>query len=115
MNDNTTFAQQMVAAAPAATRNMNLSTGPKRMAVINVWDAITRGARKLETSSMLEGLIHQGMKLSDFDWYLDFHKEHDVKPHSGVGVGMARVAQFILGQTDIRDCVPFLINRENVV
>ena len=27
----------------------------------------------------------------------------------------ARVAQFILGQTDICDCVPFLINRENVI
>ena len=28
---------------------------------------------------------------------------------------MARVAQFILDQTDIRDCVPFLINRDNVI
>ena len=27
----------------------------------------------------------------------------------------ARVAQFILDQTDIRDCVSFLINRENVI
>lgn len=31
------------------------------------------------------------------------------------GVGMARVAQFIPGQTDICECVPFLINRENVI
>ena len=70
---------------------------------------------KLETSSMLAGLIHQGMKLEDFEWYLSFHEEHDVKLHSGAGVGMARVAQFILGQTDIRECVPFLINRDNVI
>lgn len=70
---------------------------------------------KLETSSMLAGLIRQGMKLEDFEWYLSFHEEHDVKLHSGAGVGMARVAQFILGQTDIRECVPFLINRENVI
>jgi asparaginyl-tRNA synthetase len=75
----------------------------------------SRLRHKLETSSMLEGLLRQGMKLSDFDWYLGFHKEHDVKLHSGAGVGMARVAQFILGQTDIRDCVPFLINRDNVI
>ena len=34
---------------------------------------------------------------------------------SGAGVGMARVAQFILGRKDIRDCVPFLINRDNVI
>ncbi|RYU78083.1 amino acid--tRNA ligase-related protein [Hymenobacter persicinus] len=70
---------------------------------------------KLMKSSMLEGLLRQGMKLEDFNWYLDFHKEHEVKLHSGAGVGMARVAQFILGQKDIRDCVPFLINRDNVI
>ncbi len=41
MNDNATLAQQMVAAAPAASRSVNLSTAaPKRMAVINVWDAM---------------------------------------------------------------------------
>ncbi|NVO83519.1 class-II aminoacyl-tRNA synthetase family protein [Hymenobacter terrestris] len=115
MNDDTTFAKQIVAAAPTATRNVNPNTGPRRMAVIEVWDAMMRGVRKLETSSMLEALIRQGIKLSNFDWYLDFHKEHDVKLHSGAGVGMARVAQFILGQNDIRVCVPFLINRENVI
>ena len=70
---------------------------------------------KLATSSMLEGLIRQGMKMEDFEWYLGFHEQHDVKLHSGAGVGMARVAQFILGQTDIRECVPFLINRDNVI
>lgn len=75
----------------------------------------TKLRHKLATSSMLEGLIRQGMKIEDFEWYLSFHDEHDVKLHSGAGVGMARVAQFILGQTDIRECVPFLINRDNVI
>jgi hypothetical protein len=65
MND-TTLAQQMVAAAPAATCNVS------------------------------------------------FHKEHEGKLHSGAGVGIACVGQFILGQTDIRDCVSFLIKRDNV-
>ncbi|WP_165768223.1 hypothetical protein [Hymenobacter amundsenii] len=40
MNDDNTLAQQMVAAAPAASRNVNLNTDSKRMAVINVWDAM---------------------------------------------------------------------------
>ena len=70
---------------------------------------------KLETSSMLAGHIRQGMKLEDFEWYMSFHEQNEVALHSGAGVGMARVAQFILGQTDIRDCVPFLINRDNVI
>ncbi|UOQ53636.1 hypothetical protein [Hymenobacter cellulosivorans] len=41
MND-TTLAQQMVVAAPAAPRNVNLNlhTDPKRMAIIKVWDAM---------------------------------------------------------------------------
>ena len=48
------------------------------------------------------------MKLEDFEWYPGFCEQHDVKLHSGAGAGTARGAQFILGQTDIRDCVPFL-------
>ena len=55
------------------------------------------------------------MKLEDSEWYPGFYEQHDVKLHSGAGVGMARVAYFIFGQTDIRDCVPFLINRDNVI
>ena len=40
MNDNATLAQQMVAAAPAASRSVNLSTDSKQVAVTNVWDAM---------------------------------------------------------------------------
>ena len=102
--DSNTLAPEVAAAtlASAHADNRNLSIDPKLR-------------HKLKTSSMLAGLIRQGMKLEDFAWYLGFHEEHDVKLHSGAGVGMARVAQFILGQTDIRDCVPFLINRDNVI
>ena len=67
---------------------------------------------KLETNLMPAGLIRQGTKLEDFEWYLGSQEENKVALHSGAG--MARVAQFILGQTDICDCVPFLVNRENV-
>lgn len=67
----------------------------------------------LETSSMLAGFIRQGMKPEGFEWYLSFHEQNEVALHSGTGVGMAYVAQFILGQTDIRDCVPILIDRNN--
>jgi asparaginyl-tRNA synthetase len=70
---------------------------------------------KLDKSKMLEGLLRQGIKREDFDWYLNFHKENEVKLHSGAGIGMARVAQFILGLDDIRDAVPFLINRDNLL
>ncbi|MBX0291455.1 hypothetical protein K3G63_13475 [Hymenobacter sp. HSC-4F20] len=38
-----------------------------------------------------------------------------MKLHSAAGVGMARVARFILDQKDIPDSVPFLINHDNVL
>ena len=102
--DTNTLAPKVAAAtlASAHVGNRNLSTDPKRMAVIKVWDAMMRGARRY-------------CEQEGFEWYLSFHEEHDVKLHSGAGVGMARVAQFILGQTDIRECVPFLINRDNII
>jgi asparaginyl-tRNA synthetase len=34
MNDTTTLIQQMVAAAPVATRNVNLSTDPRCTAIL---------------------------------------------------------------------------------
>ena len=46
--DTSTLAPQVAAAtlASAHVGNRNLSTDPKRMAVIKVWDATMRGARK---------------------------------------------------------------------
>ena len=102
--DPNTLAPKVAAAtlASAHAGNRNLSTGAKLR-------------HKQETSAMLAGPVCEGMKLEDFGWYLGFCGQRDVKLHSGAGVGMARVARFVLGQNDIRDCVPFLINRENVI
>ncbi|MEB3187461.1 MAG: amino acid--tRNA ligase-related protein [bacterium] len=71
--------------------------------------------RRLKTSPMYHRLIELGGKDEDFAWYLDAHRDKDVPLHSGAGVGMARVAQFILGLDDIRDAVPFLLNSENLL
>lgn len=70
---------------------------------------------RLKTSPMYERLIELGGKDEDFAWYLDAHKDRDVPLHSGAGIGVARVAQFVLGAPDIRDAVPFVINRENLL
>ncbi|UYZ62660.1 amino acid--tRNA ligase-related protein [Hymenobacter weizhouensis] len=109
--------ENTLAPAYAKTRDYNLTVTPQRVAVVKVWDAMLRGARQYVESYGFVG-VHNTLKssmLKDFDWYLDFHKNHDVKLHSGAGIGLARVAQFILGQADIRRCVPFLINRHNAI
>ena len=68
--------------ASARTGNRNLSTDPKRMAVIKVWDAMMRGVRKY---CQPEGFV----------------TVHNMPQ--------------IVGATNIRDCMPSLINRDNVV
>lgn len=70
---------------------------------------------RLKTSDMYARLIELGGKDEDFDWYLNAHKGKDIPPHSGCGIGMARVAQFIIGQPDIRESVPFLMNKDNLL
>lgn len=71
--------------------------------------------RRLKSSAMYERLIALGGKDEDFAWYLDAHKGREIPLHSGAGVGMARVAQYILGVGDIREAVPFVINSENLL
>jgi len=68
--------------------------------------------RKLKSSDMYRLLKAQGVPDEAFDWYLNFHRDNEVKPHAGAGIGMARVAQAIMGATDIRSAVPFPINKE---
>jgi asparaginyl-tRNA synthetase len=70
---------------------------------------------RLKSSTMYERLIALGGKDEDFAWYLDAHKDKEIPLHSGAGIGLARVAQFILGADDIRDAVPFVVNRENLL
>ncbi len=70
---------------------------------------------RLKSSSMYRRLIDLGASDADFSWYLEAHKDRSIPLHSGAGIGMARVAQFITGCQDIRDAVPFLINRDNLL
>lgn len=74
-----------------------------------------RIAERLRTSSMYERLLANGASDEDFAWYLDAHKDREIPLHSGAGIGMARLAQYILGVDDIRDAVPFLVNRDNLL
>jgi asparaginyl-tRNA synthetase len=74
-----------------------------------------RIVERLKTSSMYETLLQHGATDEDFAWYLDAHLDREIPLHSGAGIGMARVAQFILGVDDIRDAVPFIVNRENLL
>ena len=74
-----------------------------------------RIVERLTTSAMYETLLTNGASPEDFDWYLDAHRDREIPLHSGAGIGMARLAQYILGVEDIREAVPFLVNRDNLL
>lgn len=71
--------------------------------------------RRLKESDMYKRLIELGGKDEDFEWYLEAHRDRDIPLHSGAGLGMARIAQYIMGVEDIRDAVPFVLNSENLL
>jgi asparaginyl-tRNA synthetase len=75
----------------------------------------TRIEERLKSSDMYKRLIELGGTDEDFAWYLDAHVGKEIPLHSGAGIGMARVAQWLLDLDDIRDAVPFLINSENLL
>lgn len=62
---------------------------------------------------MFRVLSVRGKTLEDFGAYLDEVKNHPV-PHAGCGIGLPRVAQFVLGTADIREAVVYPMNRESL-
>jgi asparaginyl-tRNA synthetase len=70
---------------------------------------------RLENSKMMEQLKIRGGNAEDFGWYLDCVKEHGIKLHSGCGIGLNRVTQFVLGTDDIRKCTVFPLNSETIM
>ena len=48
----------------------------------------------------------QGLNAEQYWWYLDLRRFGTV-PHSGFGLGLERMVQFVTGMTNIRDVIPF--------
>jgi len=71
-----------------------------------------RLVKRLLESSMFRLLKERGGGLEDFAWYLNFYKEFGGHPHSGCGIGLGRVMQFVLGVDDIRGSTVWPVNRE---
>lgn len=70
---------------------------------------------RLKSSDMYKRLIELGGTDADFEWYLEAHRDREIPLHSGAGIGVARVAQYLLDLEDIREAVPFLINADNLL
>jgi len=69
---------------------------------------------RLQNSSMYRQLVERGGSLQDFGWYLEFYENHGIK-HSGCGIGLNRITQYVLGTDDIRATTAFPMNRESIL
>ncbi len=69
---------------------------------------------RLVNSSMFRQLVEKGGSIEDFKWYLEFYEKQGFL-HSGCGIGLNRVTQFILGVDDIRATTAFPMNRESIL
>ena len=55
---------------------------------------------------LLNRIKHHGLDPQDYWWYLDLRKYGSV-PHSGFGLGFARLIMYLTGMNNIRDVLPF--------
>ncbi|MFH1267643.1 MAG: asparagine--tRNA ligase, partial [Planctomycetota bacterium] len=68
---------------------------------------IVGGSQREERLDVLqERMEEQGLEAENYWWYLDLRRYGTV-PHSGFGLGLERLLQFITGMANIRDVVPF--------
>jgi asparaginyl-tRNA synthetase len=74
-----------------------------------------RVIRKLRRSTMLTQMRKAGIDIRTFSWYLNVLRDRRVPIHSGCGIGLARMSQFILGHADIRKAAAFPLNRSMIL
>jgi asparaginyl-tRNA synthetase len=68
---------------------------------------IIGGSQREERLDVLEmRMREQGLDPQAYWWYVDLRRYGTV-PHSGFGLGLERVLQFVTGMGNIRDVIPF--------
>jgi asparaginyl-tRNA synthetase len=68
---------------------------------------IIGGSQREERLDMLESRMQEmNVSKKELSWYLDTRRFGTVK-HSGFGLGLERLIQFITGMRNIRDVIPF--------
>ena len=74
--------------------------------VPRVGEIIGGSQREERYDVLLERMQQQGLNPDDYWWYLDLRRYGTV-PHSGFGLGLERMVQFVTGMANIRDVIPF--------
>lgn len=74
--------------------------------VPSVGEIIGGSERENSYDILKERMIEQNLNLDEFNWYLDLRR-YGSAPHSGFGLGLERLVQYISGMENIRDVSAF--------
>ncbi|MBX3419956.1 MAG: asparagine--tRNA ligase [Pirellulaceae bacterium] len=74
--------------------------------VPHVGEIIGGSQREERLDVLLQRMDQMNLRPEDYWWYVDLRKYGSV-PHSGFGLGLERVVQWVTGMSNIRDCIPF--------
>jgi asparaginyl-tRNA synthetase len=71
--------------------------------------------QRLQRSGMFATLQKRGLGMPQFADYFEHMAEHGhiIGEHYGFGVGIDRVVQYLLSESDIRDCAGFLVDEKH--
>lgn len=62
--------------------------------------------REDDYDSLLERIREEGLRVEDYEWYLELRKYGSV-PHGGFGLGVERTVRWICGLQHIRETIPY--------
>lgn len=90
---------------------MKVNDDPKTVRAMDVLvprvGEIIGGSQREDRLDVLESrMAEQDLHADDYWWYLDLRRFGTV-PHSGFGLGLERMVQFVTGMANIRDVIPF--------
>ncbi|MEM2034190.1 MAG: asparagine--tRNA ligase [Candidatus Caldarchaeum sp.] len=86
--------------------NPELTLSADLLAPEGYGEIVGSGQRIHDYEQLLARIVEEGLEPADYKWYLDLRKYGSV-PHSGFGLGVERLVQWLLGLKNIRSAVMF--------
>lgn len=86
--------------------NPDLVLGADLIAPEGFGEIIGGSQREDDYNLLYQRMVAENMPLNEYQWFLDLRKYGSV-PHSGFGVGLERLVQWMSGTAQIRETIPF--------
>ncbi len=86
--------------------NPDLVLGADLIAPEGFGEIIGGSQREDDHDLLYQRMVAEDMPLDEYQWFLDLRKYGSV-PHSGFGVGLERLVQWMSGVVQIRESIPF--------